>query len=60
MISYQTGEVLERSLIYKSPNKPFCFKVESLFWHLKKDITLYNFLEDFSGVNKGWPEAVIE
>ena len=34
--------------------------VQSLFWHLEKNITLDGFLEDFPGVKRRQAEAVIE
>ncbi len=34
--------------------------VESLFWHLEKGISLYDFLEDFPSVTQEQAEAVIE
>lgn len=34
--------------------------VQSLFWHLEKNITLENFLEDFPTVQRRQAEAVIE
>ncbi len=43
-------------LVFKGTRVP----VESLFWHLEKGISLYNFLEDFPSVSKEQAEAVIE
>ncbi len=34
--------------------------VQSLFWHLEKNISLSSFLEDFPSVSKKQAEAVIE
>jgi uncharacterized protein (DUF433 family) len=34
--------------------------VQSLFWHLEKNITLDGFLEDFPSVSRKQAEAVIE
>lgn len=34
--------------------------VQSLFWHLEKNIHLGSFLEDFPGVSREQAEAVIE
>ncbi len=34
--------------------------VQSLFWHLEKNITMEGFLEDFPGVTRRQAEAVIE
>ncbi len=34
--------------------------VQSLFWHLEKNIPLSSFLDDFSSVSRRQAEAVIE
>ncbi len=48
------------SLFLKVQVKGTRVPVQSLFWHLEKNVSLENFLDDFPSVTRRQAEAVIE